>query len=108
MLPSEDAMLQANADRVSIIEARSSFLEMARGFTPLVSVESERAQYLVSTSDYGVSKSLFVRSSRGEMRLLARALKILRTLGLDDGVRDGTFVDVGANIGTTTMTAMCS
>jgi FkbM family methyltransferase len=42
------------------------------------------------------------------MRILGRALQILGALGLGDGVRDGTFVDVGANIGTTTVTAMCS
>jgi FkbM family methyltransferase len=42
------------------------------------------------------------------MRILGRALHILGALGLGDGVRDGTFVDVGANIGTTTVTAMCS
>jgi FkbM family methyltransferase len=101
-------MLQVSPDRKATVDARASFLELAQGFTPLVAVDSERAQYLVSTSDYGVSKSLFIRTARGEMRLLARALKILGALGLDDGVRDGTFVDVGANIGTTTITAMCS
>ena len=108
MLAPPRLMPQASPDRKATVDARASFLESARDLTPLVAVDSQGARYLVSTSDDGVSKSLFIRTARSEMRLLARSLRVLGALGLDDGVRTGTFVDVGANIGTTTVTAMCS
>ena len=101
-------MPRASPDRKAMVDARTSFLETAQDYTPLVAVDSQGGRYLVSTSDDGVGKSLFVRGARSEMRLLDRSLQVLGALGLDNGIRDGAFVDVGANIGTTTITAMHS
>jgi FkbM family methyltransferase len=110
--PSQEQSVEPRAEvlgsREARARARASFFGVAEEFTPYLSVDAQRARYIVSTSDQGVSKSLFMRTARGEMRLLARALQILGGLGLADGVREGTFLDVGANIGTTTITAMCS
>lgn len=89
-------------------EARAAFFARAVDFTPLVAVDAERMRYLVSTADEGVGMSLFVRSSRGEMRTFARACGILRQIGIRTALPGGTFVDVGANIGTATITALAS
>src|ERR1700693_1719301 len=84
-------------------EARRRFVEHAAGFTPYVAVESRGQAFVVSTADYRMG-TFFATRKRTEWKVLARALTILRRAGLD--VPRATFVDGGANIGTTALAAM--
>jgi FkbM family methyltransferase len=86
--------------------ARESFLERAEELTPLIAVDTDEGRYLLSTFDRHITHSLLVKSSRGEMKILRRALAVLAAVG--NPVRRGTFLDVGANIGTTTVPALLS
>jgi FkbM family methyltransferase len=84
--------------------ARAAFLDRAEEFTPVLGVDAEGARYLFSSSDYHIGRSLFVKQSRGEIKLLERAVRILKAVGRP--ITGGTFIDVGANIGTTTIPAL--
>jgi FkbM family methyltransferase len=84
--------------------ARTSFLARAEEFTPIVAVDAEGTRFLLSTSDDNVTPPLFVKRSRGEIRSLRRAMPALALLGLRKV--GGTLIDVGANIGTTTISAL--
>ena len=66
-----------------------------------MSVEIDGLTYVVATDDEGVARNIFLRSSRPEFIVLPRALRLLGP----DAAR-GCFVDVGANIGTTTIPAV--
>lgn len=87
---------------------RDRFFEAAREFTPLVAVDSLNARYVVSTADDTVGRRLFRRTARGEMVILARAVAALEALGQSHLVDGTTFLDVGANIGTSAITALRS
>jgi FkbM family methyltransferase len=86
---------------------RAAFFDRAATLTPLLAVDAHGARYLVSTADRHVSRSLFAKSARGDMRALSRAVGVLNVLN-PGTVRDGTFIDVGANIGTTSIDAVLS
>ena len=70
---------------------------------PLVGVETDAGRFVVSTHDQTVARILFVKQSRSEMVMLTRAVEVL-----DRGERHGPrlLLDVGANIGTTTVAAL--
>lgn len=85
--------------------ARAALFDAAGAVTPLIGVETKVGTFVVDTTDPHVSRSLFVKRSRKELAVLRRALALLDELG---GVRRGVFVDVGANIGTTTLAAVRS
>jgi FkbM family methyltransferase len=84
--------------------ARASFLHRAEELTPLVAVDAEGARFLLDTSDENITPSLFLKRSRGEIRSLRRAAAALGALGL--WRVGGTLIDVGANVGTTTISAL--
>jgi FkbM family methyltransferase len=84
--------------------ARESFLERAEELTPLIAVDTDDGRFLLSTIDRHITKALVLKSARGEMKILRRALAVLAAVGIP--VRGGTFLDVGANIGTTTIPAL--
>ena len=84
--------------------ARASFLHRAEELTPLVAVDAEGARFLLDTSDENITPSLFLKRSRGEIRSLRRAAAALGSLGLRRV--GGTLIDVGANVGTTTISAL--
>jgi FkbM family methyltransferase len=88
--------------------ARDRFFEAAGHFTPLVAVDSFNVRYVVSTADHTVGRRLFRRTARGEMVILARAVAALETLGQGHWVDGTTFLDLGANIGTSALTALRS
>lgn len=74
------------------------------GLTRFVSVERDGLTLLVATWDRGVGRKLFVSRRRKEMGTLERALAALGRAG---GTSAGsTFLDVGANIGTTCLPAL--
>jgi FkbM family methyltransferase len=83
---------------------RKEFVNRARPLTPLVAVETDdRLLFLVSTRDR-LGRGVFAQRGRQDMDVLDDALRTLN----DHGARSPgqTFVDVGANLGTTTVTAL--
>ena len=54
----------------------------------------------------GVGRSLFAKQGRGEHMVLARAVGTVRGLMGPDAIAGRMFIDVGANIGTTTVPAV--
>jgi FkbM family methyltransferase len=85
---------------------RDRFFDAASEFTPLLAVDSEHARFLVSTADEMVGRSLFRRLRRGEMVTLGKAISILGALKLGRWTQGTTFLDIGANIGTSAITAL--
>jgi FkbM family methyltransferase len=87
-------------------EARRQFLAEAKAHTPLVAARAaDGAIYLVSTARKGHAGPLFAKGASPEMRVMREALAILDDMGLGEAT-GGTFVDVGANLGTSTITAL--
>jgi FkbM family methyltransferase len=84
-------------------DERSRFYEWAATMTSHVAVDSDGLTFLVPTADRAMGK-FFVRGRRKEMRVLAAALARLEAAGVE--VVRTTFLDVGANIGTTTLAAL--
>jgi FkbM family methyltransferase len=81
---------------------RAEFVAGAGAFTPYVAVEVEGLTFLVSTHDPKMAK-FFASRKRNELRVLESALGILGGSG-----SGGTFVDVGAYLGTATLAALRS
>jgi FkbM family methyltransferase len=87
-------------------QQRSRFYDRAARLTSYVSTSVGEALFLVLTQDQNVGRSLFLKQSRGEIGVLSRAVALVEaTLG-DEGIKGRSFLDVGANIGTTTVPAM--
>jgi FkbM family methyltransferase len=72
----------------------------------IVSVESGQATYLVATADEGLGRPLFVERRCAAMMTLRTVMTVLRDLGHDEDSLGGTFLDVGASIGTSTIPAL--
>lgn len=85
---------------------RATFFREAAAMTPAVAVDTRHGRFLVSTADEVVGRSLFVKRARSEMATLRRALRVLRELGRDPRTNGRALLDVGANIGTTTVSAL--
>jgi FkbM family methyltransferase len=86
--------------------AREKFFAGAGRFTPIVAAASGSARFLVRPGDETVGRTLFLKRSRGEMGTLERAVSLLWSLGLKNRVRESTFLDIGANIGTSGIPAV--
>jgi FkbM family methyltransferase len=105
-LPPPSLVSAPDATAREIADARGTYYDHAVGFTPLLAVDTVAGLFLLDTHDAHMGRSLFSKSSRGELRVLRRALRILEDAGLAERARAGTFIDVGANIGTTTVPAL--
>jgi len=80
--------------------ARKEFFELAREITPYVAAEYEGTVFVVPTT---ADERLFVNQRRKDLRILRQAIATVR----EHGARTGpTFVDVGAHIGTSTVSAL--
>ena len=79
-------------------DRRRRFFGAAARYTGYVAVEAEGLTFLVSTADEAPGGRFFRTRSRQEFPVLARACD-----RIDPG---GVFVDVGANVGTTTLAAL--
>jgi FkbM family methyltransferase len=91
------------------VDERERFFDEAAEFTSMVATTAGGATFLVSTNDEVVGRTLFVKQSRGEISLLARTVALLRHLGLEERCVTGrTLLDIGANVGTTTIPALRS
>jgi FkbM family methyltransferase len=82
---------------------RKRFFKAARPLTRYLSVEAKGLTFLVATDDR-LGRGLFVRRWRQDFRHLERAVGFLEEHGLSPA--GSTLVDVGANIGTTTVRAI--
>ena len=82
---------------------RRRFFKRARPFTRYLSVDVKNLTFLVATDDR-LGRGLFVRRWRQDFRHLNRAMRLLSEHELFRA--ESTFVDVGANIGTTTVRAI--
>jgi len=93
---------QLNAEQ----RARAAFFDGAADFAEVLGIETRDGFFFCRSTDLGVGRKLFIQEGRPEMRLLVRAMAVLKTLGLSEQALAGTFIDVGANIGTSTITAV--
>jgi FkbM family methyltransferase len=91
--------------RPSAKERRAAFLEEARTFTPYVSAQCGDEVFFVPTRDDRIGARLFVKRRSKDMTVLATALGHLDRLG-HERPADPVFLDVGANLGTATVTAL--
>ena len=85
---------------------RIALFEQARDYASYIGVEAHGGRFLVATSDRAVGQHLFVKQGRPEFRVLGRAVRVVEILTGDDAIAGRLFVDVGANIGTTTVHAL--
>jgi FkbM family methyltransferase len=86
-------------------EAREAFFAAAGDVTPYVAVELGDEIFFVATDDTGVGRRVFVRGRRRDMTMLANGLAELVARGIESPP-DPVFVEVGANMGTTTVMAL--
>ncbi|OAI38810.1 hypothetical protein AYO39_03460 [Actinobacteria bacterium SCGC AG-212-D09] len=87
-------------------DRRTQFFLKAREFTPIMTASSADLSFFISTEDGAVGQVLFVKGSRSEFRVLKRTVAILHKAGLADALADRVFLDVGANIGTSCLSAL--
>ena len=86
-------------------DRRALFFAEARLYTPYVAVSLGDQLFFVQTSDGGVGKGVFVKGWRKDLSVLDSAIARLSEYGLTLP-ENPVFVDVGANIGTTTVLAL--
>jgi FkbM family methyltransferase len=84
---------------------REAFLAEAAELTPYVAARVGDEVFVVSTDDAGVGRRVFVEGSRGDIEDLDAVVARLAEWGLR-APAESVFVEVGANIGTTTVTAI--
>ena len=82
------------------VRARRAFLEQARLLTPYLVTDYEGTVFVIPTN---ADKRFFVKRGRKDLRMLDHAVSTLRHAGR---LELQTFVDVGAHIGTTTISAL--
>jgi len=92
-----------HADRRSAF-IRELFYRLAARFTPAIVVESRGLRFVMNTDDHGAGMTLFM-GGENDHRTLGRVLKVLDAAGLASPV-GRTLLDVGANVGTTSVTAL--
>lgn len=83
---------------------RRCVLGLIARVTPYVAVDHAGMLFVTSTKTRGVGRALFVRRSRPELILVGRAASVMREHGRNP--EGSVLLDVGANIGTTTVAAL--
>jgi FkbM family methyltransferase len=83
---------------------RAFYYDAAAEWTQYVSVMAGNEVYVVPTGGRGLGRGLFIRRSRSDITQLASSISRLQDSGTQ--IAGSVFVDVGANIGTTTVTAL--
>lgn len=89
-------------------DARLAYFDRAEEYTPYLATVAGDGLFLVKTEDKHIGRSLFGKRGRGEFSVLGRAVAAIEGLMGADAIAERTFVDVGANIGTTTVPAILS
>jgi FkbM family methyltransferase len=89
-------------------DQRLAYFDGAGRYTPYLATDAGGALFLVKTEDKHIGRSLFSKRSRGELAVLWRAVATIEGLLGPEAIARRTLVDVGANIGTTTIPALVS
>jgi FkbM family methyltransferase len=89
-------------------DQRLAYFDGADQYTPYLATAAGGALFLLKTEDKHMGRSLFSKRSRPELAVLARAVAAIEGLLGPDAVARRSFIDVGANIGTTTIPALLS
>jgi FkbM family methyltransferase len=89
-------------------DERLAYFDGADRYTPYLATAAGGAVFLVKTEDKHIGRSLFSKRSRGELAVLGRAVAAIEGLLGPEAIARRSFVDVGANIGTTTIPALVS
>lgn len=97
--PSDWAVVFGAEDRAALFDELSAN-------TPLVGVRSGENLFVVSTQDAKIGRSLFSEGRRNDMSMLSKALSLLLKHGEPRRMAGTTFLDIGANIGTTCIHAV--
>src|SRR4051795_9196826 len=84
---------------------RLAYFDRAGEFTPYLATAAGGALFLVKTEDKHIGRSLFAKQARGEFSVLNRAVGAIKGVMGPEAITHRSFVDVGANIGTTTIAA---
>jgi FkbM family methyltransferase len=87
------------------VSDRGSFFATTAPYSPYLGVVTSEGRYVMPTNDQ-LGRGLFSKRARPEFRVLARSVAIVEALIGADAVADRQFIDVGANIGTTTIPAL--
>jgi FkbM family methyltransferase len=93
---------------VSDRDKRLAYFDDADAYTRYLAAVAGDATFIVSTEDKHIGRSLFGKRGRGELGVLTRAVNAIEGLFGPDAIAQRGFVDVGANIGTTTVPALLS
>ncbi len=99
--PSPDPVLSSDD-----VEARISFYERTEPFAPYIGVATDSGSYVVATRDQHIGRSLFAKRGRPEFRVLDASVAAIGFLLGKNAISERLFIDVGANIGTTTVPAL--
>lgn len=85
---------------------REELFDLLGRVSPVVAVDSGEARYFVGTRDRGLSRTVFAQGSY-EQDLMAQTLALAeRHVGRSPLLQGRIFVDIGANIGTSTVPAL--
>jgi FkbM family methyltransferase len=93
-----------DTDRARTLRVRWYAYSLAARLTPLVGVEQDGLRYVVSTHDKAVGRNTFINGAF-EAETLRRMLVGLERLGIT-ALRGMTVIEVGANIGTETVSLL--
>jgi FkbM family methyltransferase len=88
------------------LEERLDVFALLEANTSTIAVAHDDSTFLVDTSDRGVGFSLFRKGNRPEFGVLTQAVAVLGDLHPRTKSERGTFVDIGANIGTSVVPAL--
>lgn len=88
------------------VARRVDFFDRSHLHTPYLGVTTPVGRFVVRTNDRVVARLLVAKQRRGEMGTLRNALLVLGALDRLAARHDRLLIDVGANIGTTTVTAL--
>ena len=91
------------AKRAPHNDGRAEYFSAARPFTPYLGVATDVGTFVVSTNSEKMSKHLFTKRARPEFRVVQRAAALIEELL---GATGPLFIDIGANIGTSTIAAL--
>lgn len=88
-------------------ELRFLQVRLMQPWSPIVAIDANGMQIFVSTRDNGVARQIIVHRAY-EARLMATAIEVLTHLDRHPfAEEDGIFLDIGANIGTGIVQAVC-
>ena len=89
-------------------DARLAFFEEARRYARYLGIETDEGRFVVSTRSEKIGKHLFAKRGRPEFGVLRRALSVIDELIGEEAMAGRAFIDIGASIGTSTISALRS